>query len=322
MAFVGILVLIKGAVENGDDFLVDTVPAFLPNEFMTYTPLSFTDYVTALQASRTCVLKSSRRKTHNDTERQDDFLISGISQNGYNWQVPFVKCDSYQCKYDGQDALPLCEFGAIGVAPSSPSDGGGAARVEDFQDWLYTKYPILKTRVGLPFDFDFVQHFGSPGEMDDYVKRSSYGSSTDFPKIVMGIVFEGNDPQKYFYSLRQNSTNFNAPEKANRPATMTTPDTAIKFDNFARNDFEVCSPIDSTPRLGPLGTSCTGQYLYNGVLTFQRLVGDYILNRTGAAEKYTVDDAGVKFVQFPTKPYEDSGFYASIKGPYRYRTGY
>jgi hypothetical protein len=316
MGFVGALVGIKSAVENSDDFLADKVPAFLPTEFITYTPLSFTDYVTAMQAKRKCVLKKGTQINNGNHGSNIEFLITGIHRNGANWQVPFVKCDSFKCEYDGQDALPFCEFGTIGVAPSSPSDSGGLARVHDFEDWLYSKYPILQTRVGLPFDFDFVRHFDSPREMDDYVKHNNYGSSTDFPKIIMGVVWEGNDTQKYFYSLRQNSTNFNAPERASRPATLTTPDTAIKFDSFARNDFEVCSPLDSTPYLGPLGRSCTGQYVYNGVLTFQRLLGDYILNRTGAAEKYKVDDGGVQFVQFPTKPYEDSGFYASIKGPY------
>ena len=55
--------------------------------------------------------------------------------------------------------------------------------------------------------------------------------------------------------------------------------------------------------------------MFNSVLTFQRLVGDYILNRTGAqANGYAVAEAGVQFVQFPTDPYSKSGFYKSIEG--------
>lgn len=53
--------------------------------------------------------------------------------------------------------------------------------------------------------------------------------------------------------------------------------------------------------------------MYNGVLTFQKLMGDYIMNRTGAAEAMQVDDGGVRYVQFPTKAYEDSGFYSTIR---------
>lgn len=55
--------------------------------------------------------------------------------------------------------------------------------------------------------------------------------------------------------------------------------------------------------------------MYNGVLTVQRLVGDFILNHTGAAaDGYRVSESGVQFVQFPTEAYEQSGFYSAISG--------
>lgn len=63
---------------------------------------------------------------------------------------------------------------------------------------------------------------------------------------------------------------------------------------------------------GPLSGSCTGAYVYNGVLTFQRLVGDFILSATGASASYPVAEAGVRFVQFPTPEFEDAGFFADI----------
>jgi hypothetical protein len=54
---------------------------------------------------------------------------------------------------------------------------------------------------------------------------------------------------------------------------------------------------------------------YNGVLTFTRLIGDYILDRSGAKSRgYYVSEGGVQYVQFPTKPYTENGFYATIQG--------
>jgi hypothetical protein len=47
-------------------------------------------------------------------------------------------------------------------------------------------------------------------------------------------------------------------------------------------------------------------------LTFQRLVGDFILSATGASASYPVAEAGVRFVQFPTPEFEDAGFFADI----------
>ena len=310
MFFVWILVAIKGAVERGDNFLADTVEAQYP-EF-AITPLSFGDYLTAMKAERICQLKKGETG-----EGVDDFLISGIVRNGRNWMVPLVKCNSYECEYDGQNATELCEFAALGLAPSNADDAGGLQRADDFEQWLYQRYPELKTREGLPIKFDFVQRFSSSAEMSAYVQRDDYGF--DGPKIAMGLVWQGNDEKDFRYALRQNATGFNAPEAASRPATLTTPDTKKLFNEYARTDFETCLPIDNSPTLGELGLSCTGQYVYNGVLTFQRLVGDYILARTGAADRgFAVDDAGVHFMHFPTKAYTDSGFYTSIKGKHRF----
>ena len=305
VAFVGILVAIKNAFEDSDSFRAETIPAIIPGDDMTFTPLTFGDYVTALQAQRQCVA---------DPNSAQGFSITGIAADGFNWQVPVVKCDSYACEYNGQDASQFCEHAMVAVAPVTANDRGGTERALDFRNWLYDWYPVLRNEQDeMPFDFEFVQVFDSSQAMDNYVTRSDYGNE-GVPKIAMGIVWEGNDPKNYVYGLRQNSTNFNSPENAGRPV-WTTPDTSRSFDSFARNDFEVCTLLDSAPKLGPLGRSCTGQYVYNGVLAFQRLVGDFILNRTGAAENgYSVAEAGVQFVQFPTRPYEDSGFYASIEG--------
>jgi hypothetical protein len=73
--------------------------------------------------------------------------------------------------------------------------------------------------------------------------------------------------------------------------------------------------LDETASLGPLEHSCTGQYLYNGVLTFQRLIHDFVFDASGAAAAGTrVAEAGVQFTSFPTKSYESSGFFDTIQG--------
>lgn len=56
----------------------------------------------------------------------------------------------------------------------------------------------------------------------------------------------------------------------------------------------------------------------NGVLTFQRLVGDFILSDSGAVENgYNVAESSVSFSSFPTFAYEESGFFGDIGGEHR-----
>jgi hypothetical protein len=308
IAFLGILVAIKNAVEGSGDITAEIIPPNFPTDDVTFTPLSFGDYVTALRATRECVVS---------IDNGEDLWISGIDNEGYNWQVPFVKCDSRECENAGQDAQPFCEYAIVAVSPSSSQDEGGLARAEAFRDYLYTRYPDLNDKSKMPFAFDFVQVFSDPGEMEDYVKSSDYGSK-DFPKIAMGLVWDGNSATDYVYSLRQNSTNFNAPEEEGRPASQSTPDPDRIVDSSAKTDYDVCSPQDGAPNQGPLSNSCTGQYLYNGVLTFQRLIGDFILKDTGAKDiGYYVAESGVQYVQFPTAAYEDNGFFADIGRTYQ-----
>jgi hypothetical protein len=314
IAFLGILVAIKGAVEgSGDSITAELIPAFIPDNEFTFTPLSFGDYVTALRATRECVVGSIDSATG-----EEELWISGIDDQGDNWQVPFVKCDSRECEVAGESAQLFCEYAMVAVSPSSAEDEGGLARATAFRDYIYTRYPDLnnsdaETSV-MPFDFKFVQIFDDPQELDAYVKSKNYGSK-EFPKVGMAITWDGNSATDYLYSLRQNSTNFNAPEEEGRPASQSTPATDRIVNSFATTDFTVCSPQDGAPDQGVLSNSCTGQYLYNGVLSFQRLVGDFILEDTGAKENgYYVAEAGVQFVQFPQEGYDGSGFFEDIGG--------
>jgi hypothetical protein len=313
IAFLGILVAIKGAVEGSGESTAELIPAVFPGSEVTFTPLSFGDYVTALRATRECVVG----EIDSDTG-EEELWISGIDDAGDNWQVPFVKCDSRECDEAGQNAQLFCEYAMVAISPSSMQDEGGLVRATAFRDYIYTRYPDLdnsdaETSV-MPFDFEFVQIFSDPQELDAYVKNKNYGSK-EFPKVGMAITWDGNSATDYFYSLRQNSTNFNAPEEEGRPASQSTPDPDRIVNSFAKTDFTVCTPQDGAPDQGILSNSCTGQYLYNGVLSFQRLVGDFILEDTGAKEKgYYVAEAGVQFVQFPTEAYEGSGFFEDIGG--------
>lgn len=295
-----ILILIKNAT-SGDGLEAELIPASFPGDNnSTFTPLSFNDYLTAIQAKRVCV-----------DDGNGTFTISGMNPNSYNWQVPLVKCDSQFCTEDGQDAAStVCEYNIIGIT-------GNVDRVAEFVSYLGERYPILNNQKDyFPFEYSLIRQFESSDEMSQYVTSSQYGEYPGNPKLAMGIVFNNNDPNVYDYSLRQNSTNYNALEEESRPASLTTPDTKVITDNFGKNDQSVCVPIDGAPILGPFQSSCTGQYMYNGILTFQRLVQDFIIDITGAATTNFVSEAGVQFVPFPSQSYKDTGFYQTIEGKY------
>ena len=416
--FVGILVLIKGAVEDSDTFSPEEIPAIFPSNNEALKIFSFTDYVTALQAERKCTATTDfplpwrggggggfggppsdgegdgdgegTNRALQNTPCQDnlaespacllggvcdcaDFVnlpestgcggviktdfeessideicplycgvcseggegspppvppvppsmsggppsfgggsslgISGIYNKGYNWQVPFVKCDSRMCKEDGDDAGPLCEYLALGVAPSSTNDAVGLEQAQAFRDFIYNRYPVLLDYTSLPFDFDFIQMMESNDQVEEYVKSKEYGGDT--PKLALAVVFDGTtDPTiNYNYAIRVNSTGFNSPEDEARPATLTTPPTDKLFETYARTDDESCPDlVGGTPNIGPYQNSCTGRYAYNGLLTIQRLVHDFVIADSGAAAAgYSVSEDGVQFVKFPSESYIVNG---------------
>jgi hypothetical protein len=315
--FVWILVAIKNAANFDDASANPTIPVFVPNDTVAWIPFSYTDYVRAFQVERIC------------TSRKESGLeISGLPERGRGWQVPFIKCNSKHCQYLGQDAQPFCEYNILVVTGAHADDIGGHARAAQFRNWMYSKWPVLQQRksnrtattrgAGMPFDHDFVQLFPDPATVDNYVKRSDYGTAL-VPKIGMSIVFDGNSSTAYKYWLRQNSTNLNSPERAreSRPVSPSTPSTDRLFNSYAKTDMETCSREPGDPYLGLLQNSCTGQYLYNGVITTQRLIDDFILEDTGAASAgYRVSEAGVQFVQFPQQAFIPSGFFATVESTF------
>ncbi|GKY90545.1 hypothetical protein MPSEU_000028200 [Mayamaea pseudoterrestris] len=301
VGFIGVLVGIKVASQDTTGFAATTVPPYLPTNEKAFVPLSFQDYVTTMQAQRVCYTDAATSVME----------ITGLPSGGYNWQVPFVKCDPRQCTFDGEDATKYCEFMRLGL---SGSDAGGLQRARNFRNWLYSEYPAVTDSAKVPFDSELVVMFDSSSDMDAYVQSGDYGTTEDTPKLALGIVFDGDSLTELSYSLRQNSTNYNSPQ-VTRPAMFTTPPTNKLFNDYAKNDDDSCMLEGGTAVLGPLEGSCTGQYVYNGVLTMQRLVHDFFMDISGAKEQgYFVSQNGVAFVQFPTPQYIKNGFYASVSG--------
>jgi hypothetical protein len=201
IVFIAILLAIKASVSDTDGFRQEVVEPTFPAS--SVIPLSFADYVKALQVKRVCL----------EDEEGDSFSISGIPEEGYGWTVPFVRCDARKCKENMAEnlssAIPFCEFPLLGVASSEAS---ADARVEKFVAYLESSYPIIFNASAMPNNRSFVVLFESQTQMETYVKSSSYGNSEN-PKIGVGIVFSGGtSDREYSYSIRVNSTGFNAPE--------------------------------------------------------------------------------------------------------------
>jgi hypothetical protein len=302
------LIVIKNAVENAGGLDSEIIPPSFPSPEKTFVPLTFGDYLTALQAQRLCIKNTEEEMKRTGTELQ--YHITGIDPT--NWQIPLVKCDSLGCRNHLQEATrTVCEYNQIGIA-------GDATRVQQFMNWLETTYPILqKASDVFPFDHTLFHTFNHSDDMSTYVTSNQYGQYPLYPKLAMGIVFHGNDPDLYDYTLRQNSTNFNMPEEQARSGAATTPSTERMTYDYGKDDTSIC-PIkgESAPFLGPMMESCTGQYMYNGILTFQRLVHDFILDQTGVRtiNGNFVNEASVQYVPFPTRAYTKEGFYSLLSG--------
>lgn len=258
--------------------------------------LTFGDYVTAIVAKRQCSVGVYNQ-------------ITGITTEGSNWQVPFVKCDSRRCEENEEDAYKYCVYPILALAPSNVGDIGGNITAYEFKEYVETRYPQLTDPELTHFNgYDFIQVFPSNAAINEYVKHPDYGNAGR-EQIGLAIIFDGNDEMDFRYSLRVNSTNFNAPENEGRPATLTTPSTKRTFSRYARED-DACTPEGGTPEQGPMENSCTGQYIYNGFLTTQRLVHDFVMHKTNSTE--FVSEHGVGYVPFPTQRYTEEGFYGIL----------
>ena len=326
MLFLILLIFVKRSYDRGIQLgvklpggaLLKPGESFIPGPQHTYQPMTFADTVTALRAKKVC------KWVEDENGDDNHFEITGIHDRSRNWQIPYVRCNSNLCTQHGQDADDFCEYTLFVVAGSNYE---GSLRAEKFARWIYERYPGLKTNNTtkivqyLEYQEDMISEIEYPTKfgkaIDQYVQSQEYG--TTLQKISMAIVFNGSDPNSYMYAIRQNSTNFNVVEDQDsiKPAMRTTPKSKYTYNGNYASDLETCSTLSASSgmnagNLGLLGTSCTGQYMYNGVLAAQRLVHDFILNDTDTtAFGYGVAEAGVQFVQFPQAEYDPSGFFTN-----------
>lgn len=304
VCFAAILVWIKSTL-GGDDaetLQSEIEPAVIYNDADAILTLSFSDYVTAILAERKCQGSNSTSWT-----------ISGLPNQGINWQVPFVKCDSRQCQEDGQDAYAFCNYPVLAVGPMEAEDAAGMSRAKEFKAYVDGRYPELSdtnmTHFANP-TYEFVKLFDSDDAINGNVAASDYGD-IGLEEIGLAVTFDGADPLDFKYSLRVNSTNFNSPQSGARPGAHSTPDTGKNLASYAKQD-NVCSPTDG-PSQGEFGSSCTGQYMYNGFLSTQRLVHDWIMVASGSKDAGGfVAEYGVRYVQFPERAYEEDGDIADL----------
>ena len=305
-----ILLLIKLSLQDNESFKPTTIPAVYPSD--STRPFSFLDYVSAILSPKKCVPKSPTidfMDFNGDVDNLE-FGISGI--NIVDWPVPFVKCNAGNCTDVGDDATSFCEFNILALAPKVAAEKD---RVEAFKEYIDQTYPQILNYDGT---YDIVQIFTDPSAIDDYVKDPKYGVVDEEhtkPKIALGVVIGGSD-KEYEYSIRTNSTNWNSGELFGRPVMSTQPSTKNEFNAFAKQARNACSLEGGTVNIGPKSNNCNAQYIYNGALTIQRLVDDFIIYDTGAAKAgYSVAENGVSFADFPSREYVKDGFYAVVS-PY------
>ena len=228
----------------------------------------------------------------------EDFYITG---NQYGSANPLVRCDPSRCEESGENATKYCEVRRVGLV-NTPSN---------FRSYVEGRYG---TEL---LDYNQVFHeFTSNDDLNDYVTGTNYESQV---KIAVAVMFDETFgfEDGYKYTLRVNSTNFNNPEESARPVSQTTPWTSVITADYYKDDDEcVFGDAGGAPMIGPLGESCTGKYIYNGAITLQRLVNDFIIfDGTDGDINYQVAEGGVGYVPFPSIPYIEEGFFGSI-GPY------
>jgi hypothetical protein len=213
---VAILYFIKLSLQNDPNSTLTSVvvPASYPGSNETIIPFSFQDYVTALQANRTCVADptaSAAAKLFGLAP----LVISGI--NWQDWPVPFVFCNSYLCKEEGENAQNYCMYRTLGLAPMN-AGANERERMLKFKAFVEEKYPQITDRSVLPFEYDFIRIFDSNNDLDSYIKSETYGATVNgeyFPTVAIAVVFSGGDDDKlYEYTIRTNSTNYNSEEQA------------------------------------------------------------------------------------------------------------
>ena len=90
----------------------------------------------------------------------------------------------------------MCQYGMLAVA-------GETANVDAFIAYLEAQYPsLLSPPAFLPAGYAMVKKFPSEGDVEDYVKSSSY---SDSQQVAMSLIIPSEQGS---YTLRPNSTYF------------------------------------------------------------------------------------------------------------------
>ena len=230
----------------------------------------------------------------------------------YYKQVPFVKCNTGRCKdlKDKNDVSKLC---AVSILALAPTEVGDETRMLKLKDYILSTYPHISNYT----KYDVVQTFKDRDAINDYVASKDYGVINEDetvvkPKIALAVLIGGSE-KEYEYEIRTNSTGWNNGWDTGRPVMPTQPQTKIEFNTFAKKADEACPLEDGTVDIGADDYNCARQYMYNGALTIQRLVGDFIHYDSGATDSgYTIAESGVSFADYPSKEYVQDGFYAVV----------
>lgn len=240
-AMIAILVAIKFALKDNKSFKPRTIDAIYPDE--SIKPFSFQDYVTGVITPRECVRKPrylSKGSGRRDF-RFEKYAVSGI--NPFEWANPFLKCNLRNCEKLEQNAVnTTCNINVLALAPAKDSD---KQRVQDFEDYINEMYPEIPDYEEYGMEYSMIKVFDKPNQIDAYVKDASYGTDGN-PKIAVAVILDITDDEEgntnFAYKLRTNSTNFNSPDLAARPAMATQPNTKKIFDSFAKKAKGVCRP--------------------------------------------------------------------------------
>ena len=300
-----ILVGIKAGLESNPNFKPQVIPEYFPVKEDPVIPLTMHDFMIGLRAERIC--NTTSNNIYDRYKTKWPYEISKYFDN----QNPFLKCDRRACQFPGEEARQYCEYGQLALAPMKKEHTRGAERAQSFARFIYSEYPGLEL-VPEYANKSFVRFFEDSDAIDAYVKHPDYGDG-DRRKITIAVVFgDGADKYDFEFALRANSTNYNVPEGAGRAASLTHPKTVLSFDDFAAAD-KTCGGVAGAPDQGNLTESCTGQYIYNGVIPLQRLVGDWIHTITFSKQfGYYIAEHGLSYVSFPTKSYNVDGFYKTV----------
>jgi len=229
----------------------------------------------------------------------------------------WVVCDSEKCRREGQDASDFCMVRQIVLAPGDKNSEGEVAIVREFIAWVNDTYPsALLPSQNSTYPPLITDEYEDNAAMESYIASTDY-SSAGTKSIGGAIIVTSSTSTSFEYKIRPNSTFFAELGQVIRPLAKTMPNTKILTDRLASSATSV-SPCSPTQEGGPVlkninsgeggQPSCYGLYILNGGLGLGRLVGDFLVHHNTGGEA-NVAEAGVNFVNYPSKESYTAGFW-------------